>query len=159
MAGTKIDKAKAQQIIGHHDNGESPNQIASATGISAPTIRRYIEMEYPRKDRVTQFNAILKDLLPEQLLKCMVLQDNLLESISADDVLSLTVIQRFRCMKENSVVMAILMDKYEGLTGKISNKSHEIQVNIVHQQLDYYATPEHLKKAVPVEMDAAGVNE
>ena len=67
---------------------------------------------------------------------------------------NLSASERERLLGKVTIAKGVGYDKWRLETGKSSNNSHEIQVNIVHQQLDYYTTPEHLR--VEAKVDGSG---
>ena len=76
---------------------------------------------------------------------------------NGDVLANLSAGERERLLGKVTIAKGVGYDKWRLETGKGTQKNaHEIQVNIVHQQLDYYATPEHLRVEAKADGDGDG---
>ena len=101
----------------------------------------------PELEALHTFKYRLSDSLALTLAKCINLEDALLDALNDEQVLAnLSTTEKERLLGRVTIAKGVAYDKWRLQTGQVTNKfAHEIQVNIVHQQLDYYSTPEHLR--------------
>jgi hypothetical protein len=127
-------------------SGFSNIEIGKALNLHRDTIAKYLTEIVQKKLVLRAFRGNLGECLHADLLFGMVLKYKLLTTITDEDIAHMTVADKRQLLRDLSVSNGISYDKWRLQTGKSDQKSsHEVQVNIVHKQLDYYSTPEHLQ--------------
>ncbi len=127
--------------------GVGPADIGLVVGAHRTTVSDYLRRALPEFEALKAFRESLGDSLSLSLAHLINLEDKLLTLLDDEDMLStLTPTEKASLLGRISVAKGIAYDKLRLQTDKSGQKfSHEIQVNIVHKQLDYYSTPEHLR--------------
>jgi hypothetical protein len=102
------------------------------------TVQMFLQRIRPELDALQAFKAHTGDVLALNFAKCCSLEDKLLSYYDNEDLLAnLSAGEKERLLGKVTIAKGVGYDKWRLETGKSDQKfSHEIQVNIVHQQLD-----------------------
>ena len=135
---TKISYQKQTRIKKLAQDGVSQHMIAKMTGVTRQTIGRYVDFDNARLAPLKSLQTNMSSALHELLGHSMQLQHNLLIGLNGEDIAAMSITEKGRLLKDNSIVMGVTYDKIRLQDGKsTSNASHEIQLTQVHKALSF----------------------
>ncbi len=130
------DQQKALDLA---SKGVGPTDIAARVGVSRSTVQRYLQRVAPEREALRTFKDHLGDSLALSLVKCLDLEDKLLDALNDEKALaSLSTTEKERLLGRVTIAKGVTYDKWRLQTGKsTSNNSHEIQLQLVHERLPF----------------------
>jgi hypothetical protein len=107
-------------------------------GVSGGTVRLYLKRVAPELEALRTFKDGLGDSLALTLAKCTDLEDKLLDALNDDNILAtLSTTEKERLLGRVTIAKGVTYDKWRLQTGQsTANNSHEIQLNMVHKQMN-----------------------
>ena len=133
---TQLSSQKQTRIRQLAQDGHSKHMIAKLTGVSYPTVDKYVALNDAREGTTKALKASTSPLLHELLGLSMHFQHKLLTSLGGEDISSWSVTDKRQMLRDNSIVFGTIYDKIRLQDGKsTANNSHEIQMQVVHKDM------------------------
>ena len=111
----KIDKDTAVKML---DGGKSQQEVAKAFGVSKQAVSQLLQRIQPDRQELEAFKRQRGDILNALQSKSMNFLNQVLDSVSEEQIRSLTASQKMDALRTGSQVFGIMYDKRRLETGQ-----------------------------------------